>query len=171
MPGKIGISKAILDAEKRKRARRDTSADKKDTTTPTANVGKPFSMQKAAEEGIANSLPAFPRNMGVKFTPKTGPNAGEEVMFRMPPFPRNLSEKQEEKLNEPLKAAIKAKLAKTNNTRVTEDEDSGMLRMEELKPLNRMGSVALQRNEMPMAYRHKVVKKTGVAKAIPFTAK
>ena len=115
--------------------------------------------------------PMAQRNMGVSFTPKTGPNAGEEVMFRMPPFPRNLSEKQEEKLNEPLKAAIKAKLAKTNTTRVTEDEDSGMLRMEELEPLNRMGTVPLQRNEMPMAYKHKVVKKTGVAKVVPFTAK
>ena len=115
--------------------------------------------------------PMAKRNMGVKFTPKTGPNAGEEVMFRMPPFPRNLSEKQEEKLNEPLKAAIKAKLAKTNNTRVTEDEDSGMLRMEELQPLNRMGTVPLMRNEMPMAYKQKVVKKTAAAKAIPFTAK
>ena len=110
--------------------------------------------------------PMAKRNMGVKFTPKTGPNAGEEVMFRMPPFPRNLSEKQEEKLNEPLKAAIKAKLAKTNNTRVT-----GLLRMEELQPLNRMGTVPLMRNEMPMAYKQKVVKKTAAAKAIPFTAK
>lgn len=108
----------------------------------------------------------FQKNMGVKFTPKTGPNAGEEVMFRMPPFPKNLSAKQEEKLNEPLKAAIKATFK-----RYKEDEATGMLRMEELKPLNKMGAVPFQRNEMPMAYKQKVVKKTAGAKAIPFTAK
>ena len=35
-----------------------------------------------------NIKPIAKRNRGVKFTPKTGPNAGEEVMFRMPPFPK-----------------------------------------------------------------------------------
>lgn len=106
------------------------------------------------------------RNMGVKFTPKTGPNAGEEVMFRMPPFPKNLSKRQEEKLNEPLKEAIKDTFK-----RYKEDEDTGMLKREVLQPLNRMGAVPFQRNEMPMAYKHKVYKSTGSAKAVPFTAK
>jgi hypothetical protein len=108
--------------------------------------------------------PIAKRNMGVKFIPKTGPNAGEEVMFRMPPFPKNLSAKQEEKLNPAHKAAIKATFK-----RYKEDEATGMLRMEELKPLNKMGTVPLQRNEMPMAYKHKVYKPTAKAKAIPFT--
>jgi hypothetical protein len=86
----------------------------------------------------------------------------------MPPFPK-LEDVPEENVG---LAKLPEKVR--NNMgfkRYKEDEDSGMLRMEELKPLNRMGSVALQRNEMPMAYKHKVVKKTGVAKAIPFTAK
>lgn len=123
-----------------------------------------LAQQKRREEN--NNDKPLQRNMGVKFIPKTGPNAGEEVMFRMPPFPKNLSAKQEEKLNPAHKAAIKATFK-----RYKEDEATGMLRMEELQPLNRMGTVPLQRNEMPMAYKHKVVKKTAGAKAIPFTAK
>ena len=131
-----------------------------------------LAQQKKKEENNNDKL--LQKNMGVEFVPKTGPNAGKTVTFRMkgmPPILKDLSKKQEENLNEPLKAAIKAKLAKTNTTRVTEDEDSGMLRMEELQPLNRMGTVPLQRNEMPMAYKHKVVKKTAAAKAVPFTNK
>lgn len=123
-----------------------------------------LAQQKRREEN--NNDKPLQRNMGVKFIPKTGPNAGEEVMFRMPPFPKNLSAKQEEKLNPAHKAAIKATFK-----RYKEDEATGMLRMEELKPLNKMGAVPFQRNEMPMAYKQKVVKKTAGAKAIPFTAK
>ena len=115
-----------------------------------------------------NIKPMAKRNMGVKFTPKTGPNAGEEVMFRMPPFP------QLKEVPEDNKGLAKLPEKVRNNMgfkRYKEDEDTGMLRMEELQPLNRMGTVPLQRNEMPMAYKQKVVKKTAAAKAIPFTAK
>jgi len=107
--------------------------------------------------------PMAKRDMGVRFTTKDG----EEVAFRMkgmPPILRDLTAKQEEKLNPAHKAAIKATFK-----RYKEDEDTGMLRMEELQPLNRMGTVPLQRNEMPMAYKHKVYKPTAKAKAIPFT--
>lgn len=110
----------------------------------------------------------FQKNMGVKFTPKTGPNAGEEVMFRMSPFP------QLEDVPEGNKGLPKLPEKVRNNMgfkRYKEDEATGMLRMEELKPLNKMGAVPFQRNEMPMAYKQKVVKKTAGAKAIPFTAK
>ena len=124
---------------------------------------------KKGQAFSASMKPPIQKNMGVSFTPKTGPNAGEEVAFRMkgmPPILKDLTAKQEEKLNPAHKEAIKATFK-----RYSEDEDTGMLRMEELKPLNRMGAVPFQRNEMPMAYKHKVVKKTGTAKAIPFTAK
>ena len=112
--------------------------------------------------------PIAKRNMGVSFTPKTGPNAGEPVAFRMPPFPK-LKEVPEDnvglaKLPEEVRNNMGFK-------RIKEDEDTGMLRMEELQPLNRMGTVPLQRNEMPMAYKQKVVKKTAGAKAVPFTNK
>ena len=110
------------------------------------------------------------RNMGVKFTPKTGPNAGEQVAFRMkgmPPILREPTAKQKANLPANLVKAIEDAPV----TRYKEDEATGMLRMEELKPLNRMGTVPLQRNEMPMAYKHKVYKPTAKAKAIPFTNK
>ena len=54
--------------------------------------------------------------------------------------------------------------------RMKEDGD-GMYRMETMRPMNPMGAVPLQKNEMPMAYKHKVYKSTGGAKAVPFTAK
>mgnify|MGYP003149363277 FL=1 len=109
-----------------------------------------------------NIKPMAKRNMGVEFTTKDG----EEVMFRMPPFPQ-LKEVPEDNVG---LAKLPEKVR--NNMgfkRYKEDEDTGMLRMEELKPLNRMGTVPLQRNEMPMAYKHKVYKPTAKAKAIPFT--
>ena len=52
--------------------------------------------------------------------------------------------------------------------RMKEDGD-GMYRMETMTPMNPMGAVPLRRNEMPMAYKQKVVKKTAGAKAVPFT--
>ena len=52
--------------------------------------------------------------------------------------------------------------------RMKEDGD-GMYRMETMTPMNPMGAVPLKRNEMPMAYKHKVYKSTAKAKAIPFT--
>ena len=110
------------------------------------------------------------RNMGVKFTPKTGPNAGEQIAFRMkgmPPILREPTAKQKANLPANLVKAIEDAPV----TRYKEDEATGMLRMEELKPLNRMGAVPLQRNEMPMAYKHKVYKPIAKAKAIPFTNK
>ncbi len=61
MPGKIGISKAILDAEKRKRARRESPA--------------PQPMDAPIK-----------KNKGVSFTTKDG----ESVAFRMKGFPRAL---------------------------------------------------------------------------------
>tara|TARA_R100000231_G_scaffold126755_1_gene97370 strand:- start:34 stop:465 length:432 start_codon:yes stop_codon:yes gene_type:complete len=109
-----------------------------------------------------NIKPMAKRNMGVEFTTKDG----EEVMFRMPPFP------QLKEVPEDNKGLSKLPEKVRNNMgfkRYKEDEDTGMLRMEELKPLNRMGTVPLQRNEMPMAYKHKVYKPTAKAKAIPFT--
>lgn len=54
--------------------------------------------------------------------------------------------------------------------RMKEDGD-GMYRMETMTPMNPMGAVPLRRNEMPMAYKQKVVKRTAGAKAIPFTNK
>jgi|TARA_R100000479_G_scaffold91168_1_gene44868 hypothetical protein len=125
-----------------------------------------LAQQKRREEN--NNDKPLQRNMGVRFTPKTGPNAGEEVMFRMPPFPK-LKDVPEDNVG---LAKLPEKVR--NNMgfkRYKEDEDTGMLRMEELKPLNRMGAVPFQRNEMPMAYKHKAYKPTAKAKAIPFTAK
>ena len=122
-----------------------------------------LAQQKKREEN--NNDKPLQRDMGVRFTTKDG----EEVAFRMkgmPPILKELTAKQEEKLNPAHKEAIKATFK-----RYSEDEDTGMLRMEELKPLNRMGAVPFQRNEMPMAYRYKAVNKTAGAKAIPFTAK
>ena len=52
--------------------------------------------------------------------------------------------------------------------RMKEDGD-GMYRMETMTPMNPMGAVPLKRDEMPMAYKQKVVKRTAGAKAIPFT--
>ena len=52
--------------------------------------------------------------------------------------------------------------------RMKEDGD-GMYRMETMTPMNPMGAVPLRRDEMPMAYKQKVVKRTAGAKAIPFT--
>ncbi len=126
-----------------------------------------LAQQKMKEEN--NNDKPLQRDMGVEFVPKTGPNAGKTVTFRMkdfPPIARELTAKQEEKLTPAHKEAIKATFK-----RFKEDEDTGMLRMEELKPLNRMGAVPFQRNEMPMAYKHKVYKPTAKAKAIPFTNK
>lgn len=123
-----------------------------------------LAQQKMREEN--NNDKPLQKNMGVEFVPKTGPNAGKTVTFRMkdfPPIARELTAKQEEKLNPAHKEAIKATFK-----RYSEDED-GMLRLEELRPLNRMGAVPFQRNEMPMAYKQKVVKKTAAAKAVPFT--
>ena len=54
--------------------------------------------------------------------------------------------------------------------RMKEDGD-GMYRMETMTPMNPMGAVPLRRDEMPMAYKQKVVKRTAGAKAIPFTNK
>ena len=114
--------------------------------------------------------PMAKRNMGVSFTPKTGPNAGEPVAFRMPPFPRNIPRGDAGAGLRALKAEAPEAVEKMGFTRYMESED-GMLKREELKPLNKMGTVPLQRNEMPMAYKHKAYKSTGSAKAIPFTAK
>lgn len=123
-----------------------------------------LAQQKMREEN--NNDKPLQKNMGVEFVPKTGPNAGKTVTFRMkdfPPIARDLTAKQEKNLNPAHKEAIKATFK-----RYSEDED-GMLRLEELRPLNRMGAVPFQRNEMPMAYKQKVVKKTAAAKAVPFT--
>ena len=106
------------------------------------------------------------RNMGVSFTTKDG----EPVAFRMPPFPRNIPEGDAGAGLRALKAEAPEAVEKMGFTRYMESED-GMLKREELKPLNKMGTVPLQRNEMPMAYKHKAYKSTGSAKAIPFTAK
>ena len=122
-----------------------------------------LAQQKLREQNNNDKL--LQRDMGVRFTTKDG----EEVAFRMkgmPPILKELTAKQEEKLNPAHKEAIKATFK-----RFKEDEDTGMLRMEELKPLNRMGAVPFQRNEMPMAYKHKEYKPTAKAKAIPFTNK
>lgn len=54
--------------------------------------------------------------------------------------------------------------------RMKEDGD-GIYRMETMTPMNPMGAVPLRRDEMPMAYKQKVVKRTAGAKAIPFTNK
>ena len=124
----------------------------------------------AAEERRRNAediKPMAKRNMGVEFTTKDG----KEVAFRMkgmPPILKDLSVNQEKKLNEGLKEAIRAY---NPVTRYKEDEDTGMLKRETLLPKNKMGSIALREAPMPMAYKHKVVKKTAAAKAIPFTAK
>jgi len=54
-------------------------------------------------------------------------------------------------------------------TRRMKEDGDGMYRMETMTPMNPMGAVPLRRNEMPMAYKHKVYKSTAKAKAIPFT--
>jgi len=54
-------------------------------------------------------------------------------------------------------------------TRRMKEDGDGMYRMETMTPMNPMGAVPLRRNEMPMAYKQKVVKRTAGAKAIPFT--
>ena len=152
MPGKIGISKAIYDAEQRRRAKKKDKIPPKDpmpTDGPGINPNiKGIPAGKAVREMIGGGL-----------TPPT---------FRMPPFP------QLKEVPEDNKGLSKLPEKVRNNMgfkRYKEDEAKGMLRMEELKPLNRMGTVPLQRNEMPMAYKHKVYKPTAKAKAIPFTNK
>ena len=117
-----------------------------------------------------NIKPIAKRNMGVSFTPKTGPNAGEPVAFRMPPFPRNIPEGDAGAGLRALKAEAPEAVENMGFTRYMESKD-GMLKREELKPLNKMGTVPLMRNEMPMAYKHKVYKPTATAKAVPFTNK
>lgn len=93
------------------------------------------------------------------------------MAFRMPPFPK-LS-KGQEKLDMDGDGQIDgedlAKLREKGVTRYKEDENTGMLKRETLLPRNKMGSIALKVDPMPMAYKHKVVKKTGVAKVMPFT--
>ena len=108
-----------------------------------------------------NIKPMAKRNMGVEFTTKDG----EEVMFRMPPFPQLKEVPEDNKVLPKLPEKVRNNMG---FKRYKEDED-GMLRLEELQPLNRMGTVPLMRNEMPMAYKHKVYKPTAKAKAIPFT--
>ena len=54
-------------------------------------------------------------------------------------------------------------------TRRMKEDGDGMYRMETMTPMNPMGAVPLRRDEMPMAYKQKVVKRTAGAKAIPFT--
>ena len=96
------------------------------------------------------------------------------MAFRMPPFPKKPKDMDgdgDTDSDDYLAAkdkAIKEAMGK-GVTRYTEED--GVLKREKLEPLNRMGGVALQRNEMPMAYRYKAVNKTAGAKAIPFTAK
>ena len=122
-----------------------------------------LAQQKRREEN--NNDKPLQKNMGVEFTPKTGPNAGEKVMFRMSPFPQ-LKEVPEDNVG---LAKLPEKVRNNMGFKRYKEDEDGMLRLEELKPLNRMGAVPFQRNEMPMAYKHKVYKPTAKAKAIPFT--
>ena len=150
MPGKYksrvvdrSFRTRIQNAENRRRnARVDANI--------TKNI-KPMGLQEGLEEGASQAVAGG-------FSPP--------MSFRMPPFP------QLKELPEDNKGLSKLPEKVRNNMgfkRYKKDEATGMLRMEELQPLNRMGNVPLERNEMPpMAYRN--YKPTATAKAVPFTA-
>ena len=155
------ISTAVKNAEKRRRAKEDTIPPK--DPMPTSGPGIDPNIK-----GIpAGNVSPPPPKRKPKYTASSN-TVASTIAFRMPPFPKLEDVPEENKGLQKLPEEVRNNMG---FKRYKEDESTGMLRMEELQPLNRMGSVALQRNEMPMAYRHKVVKKTGVAKAIPFTAK
>lgn len=144
-------------------------ADKESNEEPRPNMTSEFkkipNYKKAASQAIGAGITP-------PILPKKKQSAGTPPMaFRMPPFPK-LSEEQKKVFdqdgNDKIDGDDLAKLRKKGITRYTEED--GVLKREVLQPLNRMGAVPFQRNEMPMAYKRQVYKSTGSAKAVPFTA-
>ena len=130
---------------------------------------------------IPNSNEAFSQAVSaglaspISISNKKSKKPYEPMAFRMPPFPKKPKDMDgdgDTDSNDYLAAkdkAIKEAMGK-GVTRYIEGED-GVLKRETLLPKNKMGSIALKADPMPMAYKYKVVKKTAGAKAIPFTAK
>tara|TARA_R100001510_G_C7568530_1_gene145844 strand:+ start:94 stop:726 length:633 start_codon:yes stop_codon:yes gene_type:complete len=162
MPGKIGISKAILDAEKRKRARRETKTqaatarvkselgvNKIDlSTNPTEGQNNsPNALEiglKKAKEKAEESAMERKKDKGVRFKTKDG----KPVAFRMkgmPPILREPTEKQKANLPPNLVKAIE-------DAPPISRYNSETMEMENLRPLNRvaLGMTGREGDNIPM---------------------
>ena len=126
----------ILAQEEKRRAKENNSPKKRvksdlpDNSPNALEIG----LKKAKEKREAEeSAMERKKDKGVKFTPKTGPNAGEQVIFRMkgmPPILREPTEKQKANLPPNLVKAIE-------DAPPMSRYNSETMEMENLKPLNR----------------------------------
>jgi len=144
MPGKIGISKAILDAEKRKRARRESPA-------PNPASGK------VNYDSNAETTKPIKKNKGVSFTTKDG----ESVAFKMKGMPaiyRDPTAKQKANLPPKLVQAIEdaPPLSRYNGE---------TMEMENLKPVNRaaLGMIGRDGDSMGISRMHSSFPKRSAA--------
>tara|TARA_B000000532_G_scaffold214299_1_gene185284 strand:- start:170 stop:985 length:816 start_codon:yes stop_codon:yes gene_type:complete len=120
-------------------------------------------LKKAKEEREAAEESAMERkkDKGVKFTPKTGPNAGEQVIFRMkgmPPILREPTEKQKANLPPNLVKAIE-------DAPPMSRYNSETMEMENLKPLNRaaLGMTGRNGDSMGISRMHSSFPKRSAA--------
>ena len=119
-------------------------------------------LKKAKEKREAEeSAMERKKDKGVKFTPKTGPNAGEQVIFRMkgmPPILREPTEKQKANLPPNLVKAIE-------DAPPMSRYNSETMEMENLKPLNRaaLGMTGRNGDSMGISRMHSSFPKRSAA--------
>ena len=151
------------------RIKSDLNVNEIDLSTNTTGGGDnspnalEIGLKKAKEEREAAEESAMERkkDKGVKFTPKTGPNAGEQVIFRMkgmPPILREPTEKQKANLPPNLVKAIE-------DAPPMSRYNSETMEMENLKPLNRaaLGMTGRNGDSMGISRMHSSFPKRSAA--------